>query len=86
MAEACNITRQEQDEFALQSQLKCTHAMGLGHYDAEIEPIILLTPKGMLMRVEAIDIFQYVHKTYYIFFIFYKVIFKLKKMNIHVQE
>jgi len=46
VADACGITRQEQDEFALQSQLKCEHAMSRGHFDAEIEPIIISTPKG----------------------------------------
>ena len=46
VAEACGITRQEQDEFALQSQLKCEHAVSLGHFDAEIEPIIISTPKS----------------------------------------
>jgi len=46
VAEACGITRQEQDEFALQSQLKCEHAMSLGHFDAEIEPIIISTAKN----------------------------------------
>ncbi len=48
MAETCSISRQEQDEFALQSQLKCAHAMSLGHFDAEIEPIIISTLKSIL--------------------------------------
>ncbi|CAF3348135.1 unnamed protein product [Rotaria socialis] len=46
VADACSVARQEQDEFALQSQLKCANAMTLGHFDAEIEPITLLTSKG----------------------------------------
>ncbi|CAF0721109.1 unnamed protein product [Didymodactylos carnosus] len=46
VAETYGITRQEQDEFALQSQLKCEHAMSLGHFDNEIEPITLATAKG----------------------------------------
>lgn len=48
VAGACLISRDEQDEFALQSQLKCAHAMSLGHFDAEIEPIVISTPKSML--------------------------------------
>jgi acetyl-CoA acetyltransferase len=48
VAEACLISRDEQDEFALQSQLKCAHAMSLGHFDAEIEPIIISTSRSML--------------------------------------
>lgn len=47
VAQTCLITRDEQDEFALQSQLKCTHAMSLGHFDAEIEPIVISTSKSM---------------------------------------
>ena len=47
VADACGITRQEQDEFALQSQLKCEHAVSLGHFDAEIEPIVISTSKSM---------------------------------------
>ncbi|CAF0980485.1 unnamed protein product [Rotaria sordida] len=46
VAEACSITRQEQDEFALQSQLKCAHAKTRGHFDDEIEPIIISTAKN----------------------------------------
>ncbi|CAF0788297.1 unnamed protein product [Adineta steineri] len=41
IAEACGITRQEQDNFALQSQIKCEEAVLLGHFDTEIEPIII---------------------------------------------
>ncbi len=46
IAEACSVTRQEQDEFALQSQLKCEQAVSLGHFDTEIEPIIISTMKS----------------------------------------
>lgn len=49
MAAACLISRDEQDEFALQSQLKCAHAMSLGHFDAEIEPIVISTARSMLI-------------------------------------
>ncbi len=45
IAEACSITRQEQDEFALQSQLKCEQAVSLQHFDTEIEPIIISSTK-----------------------------------------
>ena len=43
VAETCGITRQEQDEFAVQSQIKCEQAISLGHFDTEIEPIIIST-------------------------------------------
>jgi len=46
VAQTCLISRDEQDEFALQSQLKCAHAMSLGHFEAEIEPIILSSAKN----------------------------------------
>jgi acetyl-CoA acetyltransferase len=45
VAEACGITRQEQDEFALRSQLKCGTAVSLEHFDTEIEPIIISSAK-----------------------------------------
>ncbi|UJR23828.1 hypothetical protein I4U23_026804 [Adineta vaga] len=45
IAETCSITRQEQDEFALQSQIKCDDAISLGHFDTEIEPIIISSTK-----------------------------------------
>ncbi len=56
MAQTCLISRDEQDEFALQSQLKCAHAMSLGHFDAEIEPIVISTPKSMSICIYYIDI------------------------------
>jgi acetyl-CoA C-acetyltransferase len=43
VAETCTITRQEQDEFAVQSHIKCEKAISLGHFDTEIEPIIIST-------------------------------------------
>lgn len=46
VAQTCLISRDEQDEFALQSQLKCAHATSLGHFDAEIEPIVLSSTKS----------------------------------------
>ena len=45
VAEAYGVTRQEQDEFALQSQLKCQVAVSLEHFDTEIEPIIISSTK-----------------------------------------
>ncbi|CAF2458485.1 unnamed protein product [Rotaria sp. Silwood2] len=47
VAEARSVTRQEQDEFALQSQLKYERATSLGHFDTEIEPIIISTVKNL---------------------------------------
>jgi acetyl-CoA C-acetyltransferase len=58
VAEACAISRQEQDEFALQSQLKCEHAVSLGHFDAEIEPIIISSNKSMLAIVSTKNIIR----------------------------
>ena len=52
VAEACGITRQEQDEFALQSQLKCEAAVSLEHFDTEIESIILSSTHRSLIRLE----------------------------------
>ncbi|CAF1228638.1 unnamed protein product [Adineta ricciae] len=46
VAQTCDVTREEQDEFALSSQRKCEEAMTLGHFDAEIEPIVLATAKS----------------------------------------
>ncbi|CAF0827128.1 unnamed protein product [Adineta ricciae] len=48
IAETCNVTRQDQDGFALQSQVKCEEAVSLGHFDAEIEPIIISSAKNDL--------------------------------------
>jgi len=45
IAEAYSITRQVQDDFALQSQVKCEQAVSLGHFDTEIEPILISTTK-----------------------------------------
>lgn len=46
VAESCNISRHDQDEFACQSQMKCEQAVSLGHFDSEIEPIIISTGKS----------------------------------------
>ncbi|CAM4766552.1 unnamed protein product [Rotaria magnacalcarata] len=46
VAEARSISRQQQDEFALQSYLKFEEAASLGHFDTEIEPIIISTTKN----------------------------------------
>lgn len=51
VAEACAITRQEQDEFALQSQLKCEAAVSLERFDTEIESIILSSTNRMLILI-----------------------------------
>lgn len=52
VAGSCLISRDEQDEFAAQSQIKCTHAMSLGHFDAEIEPIVISTAKENIQIVK----------------------------------
>lgn len=46
VAEARNILRQEQDEFGVQSHLKYEQAVSLGHFDTEVEPIIISTSKS----------------------------------------
>ncbi|UJR25007.1 hypothetical protein I4U23_006368 [Adineta vaga] len=46
VAQTCGITREEQDEFAFNSQQKYEQAKSLGHFDAEIEPIVLATGKS----------------------------------------
>ena len=50
IAEACNILRHDQDEYALQSQIKCEQAILLGHFDTEIEPIIISTGKSEIFH------------------------------------
>lgn len=59
VADACSITRLEQDEFALQSQLKCEHAASLGHFDAEIEPIVISTPKSNFIIHLSLEIIMF---------------------------
>jgi len=59
VAGSCLISRDEQDEFALQSQLKCAHAMSLGHFDAEIEPLVISTPRGMLTIISIKNVCLY---------------------------
>ncbi len=59
MAGSCLISRDEQDEFALKSQLKCAHAISLGHFDAEIEPLVISTPRGMLTIISMKNVCQY---------------------------
>lgn len=46
IAERWSISRQEQDEFALQSQLKCEAAMNSGAFQDEIIPVQIKTRKG----------------------------------------
>ena len=52
IAETCNVTRQDQDVFALQSQAKCEEAISLGHFDTEIEPIIISSAKSIREHAE----------------------------------
>lgn len=46
IAKQWNLSRAEQDEFALQSQLKCEAAQKAGHFDAEIVPVSVPSRKG----------------------------------------
>ncbi len=65
VAAACLISRDEQDEFALQ----CAHAMSLGHFDAEIEPIVISTSRSMLTIISIKKISFNIH--YIAFFLVY---------------
>jgi len=85
VAGACLISRDEQDEFALQSQLKCAHAMSLGHFDAEIEPIVISTSRSMLTIISIKKSLSICITLLFFLFIF-KMMFKLKMMNIHAKE
>ena len=46
LAEECNITREEQDEFALTSQTRAARAIAAGRFDAEIVPVTIEGKKG----------------------------------------
>lgn len=48
IAERWSISRKEQDEFALKSQLKCEAAIKAGAFDEEIIPVQIKTRKGMI--------------------------------------
>jgi acetyl-CoA C-acetyltransferase len=41
VAERCNVTRQQQDEWAVISQSRAVEARDSGHFDAEIVPVIV---------------------------------------------
>ncbi|ELU09215.1 hypothetical protein CAPTEDRAFT_81459, partial [Capitella teleta] len=46
VAKQWNLSREEQDQFALQSQLKCEAAQKAGHFDTEILPVNVPSRKG----------------------------------------
>src|SRR5438132_8462944 len=46
LAEQYNITRDEQDEYALMSQTRAARAIGGGRFDAEIVPVAIEGKKG----------------------------------------
>ena len=46
LAEQCNISREDQDLFALRSQQKCAAARKSGRFDDEIVPVEIPQPKG----------------------------------------
>jgi acetyl-CoA acetyltransferase len=50
VADRCSITREEMDEYAVQSQSRAVAAQESGFFDAEIVPIPLLN--GTLLRRE----------------------------------
>lgn len=47
VAQLCNVSRQEQDEYAYRSQQLYTNALGKGFWEREIEPIAL--PNGQVL-------------------------------------
>lgn len=49
VAKAFNISRQQQDEFALQSQQKAATAQAAGRFEAEIVPFSIETRKGAVV-------------------------------------
>jgi len=48
LAEKYGITREEQDQFALRSQLRAARAQADGAFDAEIVPVEIQTRKGII--------------------------------------
>ena len=46
IAKQWSLTREDQDDFALQSQLKCEAAQKAGHFDKEILPVVIPNRKG----------------------------------------
>ena len=54
VAEACGVTRESQDLFALASQRKCAAAQAAGVFAEEIEPVHVPGPKGSVKAV-AVD-------------------------------
>ena len=46
IAKQWSLTREDQDDFALQSQLKCEAAQNAGHFDRELLPVIIPNRKG----------------------------------------
>ena len=47
LAEHYKISREEQDEFALQSQTRAARAIAAGRFDAELVPVIIESKKGV---------------------------------------
>ncbi|KAL3882458.1 hypothetical protein ACJMK2_028795, partial [Sinanodonta woodiana] len=46
VAKQWNISREEQDQYALKSQLKCAAALQAGHFSSEIIPVLVQTRAG----------------------------------------
>ena len=47
LAEHYKISREEQDEFALQSQTRAARAIAAGRFDAELVPVVIESKKGV---------------------------------------
>ncbi|KAK3593839.1 hypothetical protein CHS0354_011440 [Potamilus streckersoni] len=46
VAKQWNVSREDQDQFALKSQLKCAAALQAGHFNSEIVPVVVQTRAG----------------------------------------
>jgi acetyl-CoA C-acetyltransferase len=56
VAERCNVTREEQDEWAVISQSRAVDARDSGHFDAEIVPVIVPAHKDVDKEGNEIDV------------------------------
>lgn len=58
VAKQWNISREEQDKFAVQSQNKTEAAQKAGHFDQEIVPIMVPSRKGERCFISSVDVFS----------------------------
>ena len=55
VAKQWNIPREDQDSFALQSQLKCESARKAGHFDKEIIPVPVKSRAGVCFNPYTVE-------------------------------